>query len=157
MGWTLAAPVRPAPLPAASVSRELQQHDEEVDEIEIQSQRAHQRGLGEITAGAGGEIHLLDHISQPRARDPEFQRIVDEARASGRATLRRLQWQRANGGADTMLIWLGKQMLGQKDKVETEATNTHHNSGAFVLGKGDPAEIAQAYRRIIDGTLDDES
>jgi hypothetical protein len=26
-----------------------------------------------------------------------------------------------------------------------------------VLGKGDPAEIAQAYRRIIDGTLDDES
>ena len=56
-----------------------------------------------------------------------------------------------------MLIWLGKQMLGQKDKVETEATNTHHDSGAFVLGKGDPAEIAQAYRRIIDGTLDDES
>jgi cytochrome P450 len=52
-----------------------------------------------------------------------------------------------------MLIWLGKQMLGQKDKVETEATNTHHVSGAFVLGKGDPAEIAQAYRRIIDGTL----
>lgn len=31
-------------------------------------------------------------------RDPEFQRIIDEARASGRATLRRLQWQRANGG-----------------------------------------------------------
>jgi hypothetical protein len=81
----------------------------------------------------------------------------DETRASGRATLRRLQWQRANGGSDTMLIWLGKQMLGQKDKVETEATNTHHVSGAFVLGKGDPAEIAQAYRRIIDGTLDDES
>ena len=90
-------------------------------------------------------------------RDPEFQRIIDEARASGRATLRRLQWQRANGGSDTMLIWLGKQMLGQKDKVETEATNTHHVSGAFVLGTGDPAEIAQAYRRIIDGTLDDES
>jgi hypothetical protein len=90
-------------------------------------------------------------------RDPEFQRIIDEARASGRATLRRLQWQRANGGSDTMLIWLGKQMLGQKDKVETEATNTHHVSGAFVLGKGDPAEIAQTYRQIIDGTLGDES
>jgi hypothetical protein len=56
-----------------------------------------------------------------------------------------------------MLIWLGKQMLGQKDKVETEATNAHHVSGAFVLGTGDPAEIAQAYRRITDGTLDDES
>ena len=76
---------------------------------------------------------------------------------TGRATLRRLQWQRANGGADTMLIWLGKQMLGQKDKVETEAINTHHVSGAFVLGKGDPAEIAQTYRQIIDGTLGDES
>ena len=97
-----------------------------------------------------------DVLPQPRAR-PGVRRIIDEARASGRATLRRLQWQRANGGSDTMLIWLGKQMLGQKDKVETEATNTHHVSGAFVLGKGDPAEIAQAYRRIIDGTLDDES
>ena len=53
-------------------------------------------------------------------------------------------------GADTMLIWLGKQMLGQKDKVETEAINTHHVSGAFVLGKGDPAEIAQTYRQIIE-------
>ena len=31
-------------------------------------------------------------------RDPEFQCVIDEARASGRATLRRLQWQRANGG-----------------------------------------------------------
>jgi hypothetical protein len=95
--------------------------------------------------------------SEALERDPEFQRIIDEARASGRATLRRLQWQRANGGSDTMLIWLGKQMLGQKDKVETEATNTHHVSGAFVLGKGDPAEIAQTYRQIIDGTLGDES
>ena len=32
-------------------------------------------------------------------RDPAFQRIIDEARASGRATL--LQWQRANGGSAT--------------------------------------------------------
>ena len=49
-----------------------------------------------------------------------------------------------------MLIWLGKQMLGQKDKAETEATNTHHVSGAFVLGKGrsggDRTDLSPDYR-----------
>ena len=54
-------------------------------------------------------------------RDPELQRAIDEGRDQGRATLRRLQWQRAHAGSDTMLIWLGKQMLGQRDKAELEA------------------------------------
>ena len=36
----------------------------------------------------------------------------------GRSTLRRLQWQGAQSGNPTMLIWLGKQLLGQRDKQE---------------------------------------
>ena len=50
-------------------------------------------------------------------RDPELQHALDEAREQGRSTLRRLQWHKANAGSDTMLIWLGKQMLHQKDKL----------------------------------------
>lgn len=49
--------------------------------------------------------------------DPELQAAIDEAREQGRSTLRRLQWQKANAGSDTMLIWLGKQMLHQRDKL----------------------------------------
>jgi hypothetical protein len=57
---------------------------------------------------------FYDHLE----RDPELQKMLDEAREQGKGTLRRLQWQRASGGSDTMLIWLGKQMLKQRDKHE---------------------------------------
>jgi hypothetical protein len=53
--------------------------------------------------------------------DPEVQLAIAEGRENGRTALRRLQWQRANAGSDTMLIWLGKQLLGQRDKADLEA------------------------------------
>jgi hypothetical protein len=45
----------------------------------------------------------------------------------GKASLRRLQWKAANSGNTSMLIWLGKQYLGQSDKMETEAKNLNVN------------------------------
>ena len=33
----------------------------------------------------------------------------------GKCSLRRAQWTAAQNGSITMMIWLGKQMLGQKD------------------------------------------
>lgn len=50
--------------------------------------------------------------------DPGIQTAIDEGRDNGCSTLRRFQWQRAEAGSDTMCIWLGKQMLGQKDRSE---------------------------------------
>ena len=38
--------------------------------------------------------------------------------APGKCSLRRMQWKLARSGNATMLIWLGKQWLGQTDKVE---------------------------------------
>lgn len=47
---------------------------------------------------------------------------VDEAIARGyeygKASLRRQQWLAAAGGSDRMLIWLGKQWLGQRDRID---------------------------------------
>jgi len=37
--------------------------------------------------------------------------------AKGRISLRRKQWDVAMAGNNTMLIWLGKQYLGQSDKI----------------------------------------
>lgn len=37
---------------------------------------------------------------------------------SGKMSLRRAQWKAAENGNTTMLIWLGKQWLDQKEKIE---------------------------------------
>lgn len=50
--------------------------------------------------------------------DPEFAAALERGRDEGKATLRRRQWQLAMAGNPTMLIWLGKQMLDQRDKHE---------------------------------------
>jgi len=43
----------------------------------------------------------------------------------GRMSLRRMQWQAAENGNSTMLVWLGKQYLGQKDKQEQTISVEH--------------------------------
>lgn len=41
----------------------------------------------------------------------------------GRTSLRRMQWQSAQKGNVQMQIWLGKQYLGQSDKIDNKQTN----------------------------------
>ena len=48
--------------------------------------------------------------------------IIKKGKDKGKASLRRLQWEGAQKGNPTMLIWLGKQLLGQTDKVEQNVT-----------------------------------
>lgn len=50
--------------------------------------------------------------------DENFSTYYRKHTEGGKASLRRLQWAAAEKGSITMLIWLGKQMLGQNDKVE---------------------------------------
>jgi hypothetical protein len=58
-------------------------------------------------------------------RDDEFCRIYKNGMLKGKMSLRRMQWASAQSGNNTMLVWLGKQYLGQSDKVETE-NNTNN-------------------------------
>lgn len=53
-----------------------------------------------------------------------FSANLRKGRENGKTRLRRLQLQAAEKGNVAMLIWLGKQMLGQKDKHEIEQTTT---------------------------------
>lgn len=50
--------------------------------------------------------------------ETRFSVQLKKGRAHVRQSLRRRQLARAEAGSDTMLIWLGKQLLGQKDKSE---------------------------------------
>jgi len=60
-------------------------------------------------------------ISQPtlnrRLKQKEYREAWEHGRARGRSSLRRRQWEK---NSDTMLIWLGKQYLGQRDRPELE-------------------------------------
>ena len=47
-----------------------------------------------------------------------YKKKIMNAQKEGKASLRRLQWRSAQEGSIPMQIWLGKQLLGQRDKFE---------------------------------------
>lgn len=51
-------------------------------------------------------------------------------RQTGHASLRRMQWKAAEKGNTTMLIWLGKQVLGQMDRP---IEHGEHTKEGFIL------------------------
>jgi len=53
-----------------------------------------------------------------KSEDPALAEAVDLGRDNGKQMLRQVQWDSAMGGDRTMLIWLGKQYLGQSDKTD---------------------------------------
>lgn len=59
-------------------------------------------------------------IDSRRANEPEFFAAMERGAANGNLSLRHKQMSLALAGNVTMLIWLGKQRLGQKDKVAQE-------------------------------------
>ena len=44
--------------------------------------------------------------------------FLTKGREKGKIRLRQLQWRAAERGNTSMLIWLGKQVLGQSEKTE---------------------------------------
>ena len=49
-----------------------------------------------------------------------FSQYFAQKRSSGKISLRRKQYETAMAGNPTLLIWLGKQYLGQSDKLVQE-------------------------------------
>lgn len=52
-------------------------------------------------------------------RNPEFCRVYGAAQEKGKTLILRKQFELAKKGDRQMLIWLGKQYLGQVDKSDT--------------------------------------
>jgi hypothetical protein len=77
-----------------------------------------------------GKLHCTDEelaaalettrqtIADRKLNDPEFLYRLEKGRGDGKMSLRRQQVAAAESGNVTMMIWLGKQMLGQADKHE---------------------------------------
>lgn len=58
-----------------------------------------------------------------------FSEFYKRYRDEGKVSLRRAQWKKAQEGNPTMLIWMGKQMLGQTDKMQHAGTNEDGSIG----------------------------
>lgn len=86
------------------------------------------KGVAEI-GGTLDEVAAVLRISKRT-----LQRYIDDderiAAAWGeghgicKVTLRRVQWNLAIAGNPTMLVWLGKQILHQSERLKTESTVT---------------------------------
>lgn len=57
-------------------------------------------------------------IERRKKDDAAFLSAYEKGRSSGRMSLRKWQFESAKNRNTTMLIWLGKQYLGQSDKAD---------------------------------------
>ncbi len=62
---------------------------------------------------------------EKRRKRPEFAQAVQRGRSRGRISVRRAQMKMLESGNGTMGVWLGKQLLGQRDVI----TNEHVGAG----------------------------
>jgi len=83
---------------------------------------------------------VLDVSTRTLQRDKEFCRLYKKGLDKGRMSLRRYQFQKAEEGNVTMLIWLGKQFLKQADKTDL---NTQNNSKIDVKSTISPEKLSQ--------------
>ena len=60
-----------------------------------------------------------------------FQLIINKGRENGKTRLRKKQIELALGGNVTLLIWLGKQMLNQSEKVEAKTEHSGEIGGTL--------------------------
>ena len=74
---------------------------------------------------------FLDLDVRTLERDSEFCRVYKRNLDTGKISLRRSQMKLADNGNATMNIWLGKQYLGQTDKIESKNENTDTNDKVF--------------------------
>jgi hypothetical protein len=66
--------------------------------------------------------------------------IIKSGVESGNASLKHLQFKAAKAGSVAMLIWLGKQRLGQRDVVETVADKDAIKAFRMALREQDKSE-----------------
>jgi len=88
----------------------------------------------EIASAVGVSVRTLQ-------RDEEFCRIYKKGIDHGRMSLRRKQWEAVENGNTGMMVWLGKQYLGQREKHDTEVSGK--DGGAISVSDARGALLAK--------------
>ena len=107
-----------------------------------------------------GEMATITGLSE-RTLHRRFVGVIETGRAERKRSLRRKQTELAMNGDRTMLIWLGKQDLGQRDNLDHRVggedgrpieVNVHDARAklAGLVATGDAAETAAGDTRKAD-------
>jgi hypothetical protein len=75
--------------------------------------------MDELAAYFGADVRTVQLRAQ---REPAFRAAIERGQAMGRLSVRRQQIRLMDQGNATMAIFLGKQLLGQRDRLEAEVT-----------------------------------
>ena len=59
---------------------------------------------------------FIEHLD----KEPELRVLIEDGKANGRMSIRRQQFKLLAEGDRVMAIWLGKQYLGQRDRVDNQ-------------------------------------
>jgi len=81
------------------------------------------------------EISLVLEVSK-RTLERRFDAAIKRGRAKLCASLRRKQVEQAMAGNSTMLVWLGKQLLGQTDRRDVTTAGQSLPAVRYVWSDG---------------------
>ena len=74
--------------------------------------------IGCTNAEIAAAFSCSERTIEKRRKEPDFLEAMERGDSLGCISLRRKQHRAAMRGNTTLLIWLGKQRLGQKDKID---------------------------------------
>lgn len=83
----------------------------------------------------------------PDTLERRFAAAIEKGRNDGKASIRRMQYKAAMSGNPTMLIWLGKIQLGQKETVRQE--HTGKDGGPIEVANLTPEQKAARLQEIM--------
>lgn len=110
------------------MSRPRKEIDKETFEKLCHLQCTQQEIMGFFEIGTKDTLNA--RIREIYGEEHSFSTIYAQKSQSGKISIRRQQMQLAEKGNASILIWLGKQYLGQSDKQETKV---NHELKAFEL------------------------
>ena len=108
----------------------------EIDLVELQKLCSLQCTNEEIAAWFNCSVRTIENYSKKQ----EFAEVMARGKAKGRISVRRAQMKLLESGNATMGVWLGKQLLGQRDVTPIELSGAH----------GRPVEVSL---EVIDAIL----
>jgi hypothetical protein len=113
-----------------------------IDLVELEKLCALQCTDEEIASFLGVSTRTIES----RRKQPEFAAVMNRGRAKGRISVRRAQMKLLEAGNATMGIWLGKQLLGQRDVTPIELSGPNGDPVQFSLETLDAANTRAKQR-----------
>src|SRR6266481_3143326 len=113
-----------------------------IDLVELEKLCSLQCTDEEIGAWFGVSTRTIES----RRKQPQFSEVMNRGKAKGRISVRRAQMKLLESGNGTMGVWLGKQLLGQRDVTPIELSGPNGEPVQFSLEALDVA-IARAKQR----------